>query len=365
VVRLVSGIRWGALYTAVLTRYAAAMFEAHADPWLSLFDAALSFRDLRPWEWMDDGLVFGVVDPAAREIAWCVVLGMNGQVFGLAAYRGSAGLDILRAVHSGKLGPGDDEIRFGFPCLLTTFEDRDGLDARDLGRIKALGLTFRGRHAWPQFRSHRRGLCPWLLDDTEAGVLAEGLRQAVDVCERVRAEPDLLRPRPTGELLTRVMAGDGRWIDEWLKPPEQVSAVYPEPQIDAREVSVVKASAAGNDGTWEADLFYAPTPVQEERNARPFYPVAMTWMDSETGICLAVDLLPESGEPELHGNELVGKLLALTKDHSCIPRSIRVLRPALAAALTKAAGLLGCSVVVVKRLPALEGLKQQLFEHFA
>ena len=208
-------------------------------------------------------------------------------------------------------------------------------------------------------------MCPWLPDDGEAGVLAEVLRQAVDVCERVRTEPDLLRSRPAGELLVRVKTVDGRWIDEWLKPPEQVPAGYPEPEIDAREVSMVKASAARNDGTWEADLFYAPTPVQEERNARPFYPVAMTWMDSETGICLAVDLLPESGEPESRGNELVGKLLALSKDYSCIPRSIRVLRPALAAALTKAAGLLGCSVVVAKHLPALEGLKQQLFEHFA
>jgi hypothetical protein len=112
------------------------MSETHGDPWPSLFEAAISFRDLGAWEWMDDGMVFGVADPVTGHIAWCVVLGMNGQVFGLAAYLGSAGLVILRAVHAGKLGPHDDEIRFGFPCLLTTFEDRDGLDAGDLKRIK-------------------------------------------------------------------------------------------------------------------------------------------------------------------------------------------------------------------------------------
>jgi hypothetical protein len=195
------------------------MSETHGDPWPSLFEAAISFRDLGAWEWMDDGMVFGVADPVTGHIAWCVVLGMNGQVFGLAAYLGSAGLVILRAVHAGKLGLHDDEIRFGFPCLLTTFEDRDGLDAGDLKRIKALGLTIRGRHAWPQFRSHRRGMCPWPPEEVEARVLAEVLRQAADVCERVRTAPGLLRARPTGELLVRARAGDGSWTDRWQSPP--------------------------------------------------------------------------------------------------------------------------------------------------
>jgi hypothetical protein len=131
------------------------------------------------------------------------------------------------------------------------------------------------------------------------------------------------------------------------------------------EIVAVKSSASLSGASWETDLFYAPTPVQEERNERPFHPVAMIWMDTSTGICLSIELLPNSGEPDSRGAELVGKLVSLIKEQSLIPHSIRVLRPAPAVALAKVAGLLGCSVEVSKHLPALEGLKKHLFDHFA
>ena len=109
----------------------------------------------------------------------------EGEVFGLAAYLGTAGLDIHRGIQSGKLGPDSDEIRFGFPCLLTSFENRQDLEASDLSLIRSFGLTFRGRNAWPQFRSHRRGWYPWRLDGAEVAFLAEVIQQAVVVCARV------------------------------------------------------------------------------------------------------------------------------------------------------------------------------------
>ena len=64
------------------------MADSQNAPWSSLFAAANAFRELGPWEWMNDNQVFGVKDPATGEVAWCAVLGMWGEVFGLAAYLG-------------------------------------------------------------------------------------------------------------------------------------------------------------------------------------------------------------------------------------------------------------------------------------
>lgn len=37
-------------------------------------------------------------------------------------------------------------------CLMCSFEDRNELAGADRKQIKDLGLTFRGKNAWPMFR---------------------------------------------------------------------------------------------------------------------------------------------------------------------------------------------------------------------
>ena len=198
--------------------YSPSMSDALNSQWTDLFAAASAFRELGPWSWMTDSQVFGVKEPTKGEIAWCAVLGLKGEVFGLAAYLGTAGLSIYRGTQTGKFGADSDEIRFGFPCLLASFEDRQGLEASDIALIRSLGLSFRGRNSWPQFRSHRRGWYPWRLDGSEVAFLAAVLRQALVVCSRLRSEPDLLTPSHPQELLLRVIAENGVWGDRWMKP---------------------------------------------------------------------------------------------------------------------------------------------------
>ncbi len=341
------------------------MTEALKAQWKDLFAAAHAFREVGPWNWMDDSMVFGVVDPVSRETAWCAVLGLRGEVFGLAAYLGAAGLSIHSRIQVGKLGAYDDEIRFGFPCLMASFENRQGLEASDLALIKSLDLTFRGRNSWPQFRSHRRGWYPWRLDGSEVIFLTEVLRQAFVVCSRLRSEPELLKPPRAKELFVRAMAGDGGWIDQWMEPVPPPVVPLQEPVVDEAETARLKSSTARREGIWETDLFYVPTPTQESRDERPYYPVAMCWVDQQSGLGLSLELLEQADDPDLKAWALNGQLLELIKEHSRIPQAIHVPRRALVAALTKSASILGCELSVTKRLPALRALKKHLFQHFA
>ena len=52
------------------------------------------------------------------------------------------------------------ELFLRVPQLQASFEDRNELRDKDRQVIKELGLKFRGRQAWPMFRSYRTGLCP-------------------------------------------------------------------------------------------------------------------------------------------------------------------------------------------------------------
>jgi len=340
------------------------MPEALKEQWRDLFAAAEGFRDLGPWEWMDDSMVFGVADASHGQIAWCCVLGLREEVFGLAAYLGTAGLKIHSRIQAGELGADDDEIRFGFPCLMASFENRQGLEASDLALIKSLGLTFRGRNSWPQFRSHRRGWYPWSLDRPEVVFITEVLQQAFVVCSRLESEPHLLEPPRAKELFVRVMTENEGWTDQWMKPVSSPSVPLQESVVDETEATRLKSSTARQGGIWEADLFYVPAPTREAPHERPYYPVAMCWVDQQSGLGLGIELLEQADDPDLRAWALNKQLLELVREHSRIPLAIHVPRRALAAALTKVAAILGCELSVSKSLPALKELKESLIQNF-
>ena len=127
----------------------------------------------------------------------------------------------------------------------------------------------------------------------------------------------------------------------------------------------LKGSAFEREGIWEADLFYVPTPTRESARERPYYPVAMCWADQHSGLGLSIKVLEQADDPDLKAWALNKQLLELVRKHSRIPLAIHVPRRALAAALRKVAGILGCELSVSKHLPALEELKESLFQRFA
>lgn len=313
---------------------------------------------------MDDSQVFGVTSQRCRETAWCVVLGRAGEVFGLAAYLGAEGFRVLDRLRTGKLKPSDDEIQFGFPCLLTSFEDRQELETADLALVRSTGMKFRGRNAWPQFRSHRRGWYPWLLERREVEVLTEVTQQATVVCARLRDEPSLLSSSRPDELFAREGQEDGGWVDRRMVPEQPVPARYPVVNLGEAEAATLRRRTFDRAGTWEADLFYTPTPTRENRDDRPYYPVAAAWADRNSGLILAIDLQEAANDPDQWAPALVRQLVTLAREHHRVPEEIQVQRPSLKTALAQAAEILGCRLVVARRLPAMQEMKKQMFSHF-
>jgi hypothetical protein len=122
--------------------------------WRRLYEATVRVKELSPWEWMTEADVFGVQNPETGELGFVSVMGMLGEHYAVSLYLGSEGIHGFLNLQ--ELGPfADPEALIQIPQLQASFEDREQLDKRDREVIKELGLKFRGRNAWPWFRSYR------------------------------------------------------------------------------------------------------------------------------------------------------------------------------------------------------------------
>ncbi len=295
--------------------------EPTPEEWRRLYEAAVAFRDLAPWRWMSDSDMFGVRNPEGKEIGYCCVLGMAGEVFGMVLYRGIRGLiGYWDTVQGGIQSPMD--FFLSQDCLRVTFEDRSELDRRDLAVIKELGLKFRGRGQWPQFRSLLPGYAPWYLTGPEARFLAVALEQAAVVAERFREDPDMLSPPEEGKFLVRVPVrrkGKIYWRNRWQEPgPEEFETFYVEfPVIEELQVASGKA--------WEVGYFFMSTPVREGRGSRPFYPCVFLCVDRDSGFILGVHMT-EYGRMVQEGISWFAGMLA---DMGWGPEEVRVSQEAM------------------------------------
>ena len=159
--------------------------------WRRLYQAAIRVKEIAPWEWMTEQDVFGVQDPETDEIGFVSVMGTLGEHLAVAVYLGTEGLYSFWGFQQ-LAASAPPEALLGIPHLQASFEDRGELTDKDRRVIEGLGLKFRGRQAWPLFRSYRPGYFPWYLEAWEARFLTCALEQAVEVAQRFKEDTTLL-----------------------------------------------------------------------------------------------------------------------------------------------------------------------------
>ena len=325
--------------------------------WRRLYQAAIAYKETACWDWMLDSDIFGVKDPLSGEIGYCCILGAAREVFGMGVYRGTEGLDVYLRLLSRQTGGHDPDFFFIQRCLMADFHDRDHLDKADYQVIRSLGLKFRGRNAWPQFRSYLPGYFPWHLTEAEASFLAVALEQALDVAPRFRGDPALL-DSPTGEtyLVRTARQKEGHWVwqDEWLEPepPEEEELSF-EP-LDEKRLASIAEAVSPSDEIWEGDFFYLGTPVKEE--GRPFFPRMFVWADGRTGFIFGHDL----STPNEPITPLRESLIELLKKCGVVPRTIRVRKQEAVELLAPLAASLKIKLVKARTLRAVDAFRRGL-----
>ena len=228
--------------------------------------------------------------------------------------------------------------------------------------IKSLGLKFRGRNAWTQFRDHSPGLFPWYLSAADARFLTLALQQAVLVAQRFADDRDLLDQPAEGTYFVRVAERGAEglaWHDAWLAPPAPAppQATLPAPDIArAERLKGLRVSRA----VWEAGAVPSPTPVQEERDQRPYYPILSLWVEHRSGRIIGMEL---SG-PEQYSADFQSHFLTLIEQAGALPKEVRVGTPPPMQLLAPLAEVLGVRVTVAGELPMFNEAYGSMMAHF-
>lgn len=323
--------------------------------WKALYQAALEFKEIEAWTWIYDSDVFGVQDPVSGEIGYCCIMGALGEMFALAVYLGSEGLESYMQVASEPPLASAEALETMLlqKCLMASFGSRKELTKEDRQIIKSLGLKFRGRTAWPLFRSYRPAYHPWYLTADEARFLTLALQQAREVCLRFQEDPALFDP-PDEELwFVRVpeeMEEGLSWRDAWLEPAPLEEEELPTVPIDELRLARLNKATPLKKAIWEMDFFLSPTAVQDKRGERPYYPYLTMSVDHGSGFIFDTNL----ASPETYRAELPGRFLALAERLKTLPAEIWVKREEAHDLLEPITSRLGISLYLVDELEALE-----------
>ncbi|MCJ7594370.1 MAG: hypothetical protein MUO52_06315 [Desulfobacterales bacterium] len=335
--------------------------EPSLEEWRALYGAAKDFMEIRPWTWMADSDLFGVQNALNGEIGYCCVMGQLEEVFALAVYRGSDGLEGYLRMQAGEINEYDPDIMHVQKCLMASFEGRDGLEKEDLQAIKELGFKFRGRNAWPQFRSYLPGYVPWFVTKEEAQFLTTAIEQATDVALRFKEDERLLMPSKEGQLLVRVPVPKGErveWRDEWIFPPPPEERDFPEGKVDQLTIRRIKKKVKNFEGTWEVDFFYFPRAVEE--GDRPYFPYTLLIADHLSGMILHTHLT----HSEDYSHEFQESILKFMEETGTLPDRILVSKPESKKILEPIVGKMDISVEMAERLEAVEEFTRAMYSQF-
>jgi hypothetical protein len=333
------------------------------EQWRRLYQATMQVKELAPWEWMTETDVFGVQDPETKEIGFASVMGALGEHFSLAVYLGPKGLYGFWAFED--MGPDSlPETLFEIHHLQASFEDRNTLTDQDRALIKELGLKFRGRNAWPMFRSYRPGFYPWYLEAAEARFLTHVLEQAVDVTPRIKEAPEILTPADEDSYLVRVPMKKKEglvWEDRIVPvpPPE------PEPIRLAMDMGLLAEMKRlpQSGASLEVDFFGVPIMIGE-RGTRPSMPYMLLVVERDSGFVIGSELLQVETTLEAMWGEVSVTLLRQMARMGIVPRQIGVRSPLLLQLLQPLGEELKFKIRLITAMRSLDSAKEFLMQRF-
>lgn len=330
--------------------------------WLHLYEAATRLKEVAPWTWMVETDVFGVQNPETGDLGFVSVMGMRGEHFAVSLYLGAKGLygfwDFEETAEFGS-----PERLLEIPQLQAAFENREELENQDRTVIKNLGLKFRGKKAWPLFRSFRAGFAPWYLEAGEVRFLAYALDQLAEVAPRFKENPDLFDPNDSDQYLVRVPKSKqaSSWEDRVMTvlPPDPTPLnLLMDPKLLA-SLKLIKHKNA----KFEIDLCMFPFPMREQGD-RPYFPYILLMVDVQSGMVLCHEMF----QPLPSREEMWGKVpltIAQTlASAGFVPKEIAVSSGLVFQLLQPLAKSLNIKLRTAPFLPTLRQVQEFMFASF-
>lgn len=331
--------------------------------WANLYQSAITFKEVTPWDWIDSDEFFAIENPDNGEVGYCSILGSGEEEFGLGMFLGDEGYDRYVRIIEEEAESEDFENIVMTRSISMLLVDRNVLDKQDREIIRSLGLSFRGRNAWPFFRSRQPGYAAWFLEKGEVLFLTAAIKQALIITEEVRSgKLDLLERVSENLILTRYYR-DGKWKEKWRSIPvsNQRKDTNAE-DIDAvkgAELYLIHNQKGEHSGVWELDIFILPLPIGLASD-KPYFPICFLAVENKMGLILDTGLT----EPWLTLSEKQDEVIQILKKAKQLPREIRVKSDTVRRIIEPITNILGIKLQITS-IPILEQVKSSLYNHFS
>lgn len=327
-----------------------------------LYRAATVFKQEQPWKWLYDADIICVENPKDKTMAYCSVMGKGGEHFALGAYLGTDGLagfcDLMK--NSNNI-PWHQALHYQ-NCLMCSFEDRDLLSVEDRKQIKELGLSFRGRNAWPMFRRFEPGFNPWYINDDECVFLTRALNQTLFVAKNLLSG-QLKMNMEQGETIVMYSEekdGELKWFTKETQIPYPVFTY--DPVIISDELLIHKIKKAGNmqNVSLQMDVCYMPSAVQEKKGERPYFPRIFIVAEKNSGLVLDYFVYRNIRED---ADVSVNRLIDLCLQNG-VPQEIQVRSEAMIAMLGDLCKKTGIRLKKANHLSIIDNILDDMAEQF-
>ncbi|WP_413405466.1 DUF6930 domain-containing protein [Paenibacillus amylolyticus] len=322
-----------------------------------LYEAANRFKQQASWQWLSNSHTFGVQDPESGQIGYCTVMGNGGEMYGMAVYLGTEGLNTLANLMQGYV---TENPVFTQHCLLLSFNNRDELTSEEYKQLKALGYSYRGRNAWPTFHLYEPGYVPGPVRKAEdLRFFATCVEQAIEVASVVQSDPDQLFPSDQRLFLTRVpeLSSDGQaltWSSQWVEPQPIVVEETASILIDEFQQARLRKLPCPPESFWEFGLSYLPTAIGDKE--RPYFPQIIVVTEPASGMIIHSAVAEQKRSFQQCAEELVDLLL----QREYRPSRLILSRPELAQALLPLLTSIDIEVYTAEQLPMVEDVLQEM-----
>ncbi|HQT92155.1 MAG TPA: hypothetical protein PL001_09035 [Candidatus Kryptobacter bacterium] len=324
--------------------------------WKELYNAAQKFNALQPWDVLDDADAVCLRNPMTGDIGFGVVMGSGGSIFGLCLYRGAEGLDIYRRTIEGEVGREGDDLFAMQNCVKLELGPRSDMMPEDFAVMKQLSLSFKGKNAWPEFRSMLSGYAPWFLTEPEARFLTLGINAACFHYDRVRrGEVEESIRSEECLMYSPVEGSQTEFRSEWGPLPVYEKKPLKPPVLNLGVISSIKAKKLKPDSEWEVDSFYLPMPVMDRD--RPYFARTAVACQQSSGFVFDMSTAP----PETTQHQLLADVICSSIEKSGFkPDAIFVRNEEFASALAPLANVLSISILGRKNLGSIKMLKESM-----
>ena len=242
--------------------------EPTLQQWRELHEAAGAIKMLEPWKYLYDDEFFTIQLPGREEPIYCSVMGAAGECFGIGMYPGNEAFARLKRMANAP--EGEPMFLWGLmqTCVNCYYGDREELTKEERAVLKELAIKYRGRNQWVHFRSHKEGLPLRPIDQEEAALTIEVMRNLFMALRAVLEG----RIKVDFEKETLFRWRDEKKKDQWFCAavpwPKELPFPMAIPEIEEEFLTRMNAVKKTKRRV-ELDVFYLPFPIRQDEGRCP------------------------------------------------------------------------------------------------